>query len=72
MAHPDGDLAVAHAAGAEGIPMVLSNQASVPMERCAEALGDSPRWFQLYWSTSNALVASFVRRAEACGCRLNS
>jgi lactate 2-monooxygenase len=38
------------------------------MEECAEALGDSPRWFQLYWSTSNDLVASFVGRAEACAC----
>ena len=32
------------------------------------ALGDSPRWFQLYWSTSDELVESLVRRAEACGC----
>jgi isopentenyl diphosphate isomerase/L-lactate dehydrogenase-like FMN-dependent dehydrogenase len=38
------------------------------MERCAEAMGAAPRWFQLYWSTSDELVASFVRRAEACGC----
>ena len=53
---------------AEGVPMVFSNQASVPMERVAEELGDSPRWFQLYWSTSNELVESFVSRAEACGC----
>src|SRR5207244_308835 len=27
-----------------------------------------PRWFQLYWSSSDELVADFVRRAEACGC----
>jgi lactate 2-monooxygenase len=31
-------------------------------------MGDAPRWFQLYWSTSDALVESFVARAEACGC----
>jgi lactate 2-monooxygenase len=31
-------------------------------------MGDAPRWFQLYWSRSNELVASFVKRAEACGC----
>jgi len=68
MAHPDADLATARAAAGEGVPMVFSNQASVPMERVAEALGDSPRWFQLYWSTSNELVESFVSRAEACGC----
>ena len=38
------------------------------MEDCAAVMGDAPRWFQLYWSTSNELVASFVSRAEACGC----
>jgi isopentenyl diphosphate isomerase/L-lactate dehydrogenase-like FMN-dependent dehydrogenase len=48
--------------------MVFSNQASVAMERCATAMGDGPRWFQLYWSTSDELAASLVRRAEACGC----
>jgi L-lactate dehydrogenase (cytochrome) len=31
-------------------------------------MGDGPRWFQLYWSTSDELVASLVQRAEACGC----
>jgi lactate 2-monooxygenase len=68
MAHRDADLAVARAAAAEGIPMIFSNQASVSMERCAAAMGDSPRWFQLYWSTSDDLVRSFVQRAERCGC----
>jgi isopentenyl diphosphate isomerase/L-lactate dehydrogenase-like FMN-dependent dehydrogenase len=68
MAHQEADLAVAKAAAAEGVPMIFSNQASVPMERCAEAMGSSPRWFQLYWSTSNELVESLVGRAEACGC----
>jgi lactate 2-monooxygenase len=68
MAHADADLATARAAAAEGVPMVFSNQASVPMERVAAELGDTPRWFQLYWSTSNELVESLVGRAEACGC----
>jgi isopentenyl diphosphate isomerase/L-lactate dehydrogenase-like FMN-dependent dehydrogenase len=68
MAHRDADLAVARAAAVEGIPMIFSNQASVSMERCAAAMGDAPRWFQLYWSTSDDLVRSFVQRAERCGC----
>ena len=68
MAHAEADLAVAKAAAALGVPYIFSNQASVPMETCAAALGAAPRWFQLYWSKSNELVASFVRRAEACGC----
>jgi lactate 2-monooxygenase len=68
LVHPEADVAVARAAAAEGIPMIFSSQASKPMEECAAAMGDSPRWFQLYWSTSDELVASFVARAEACGC----
>ena len=69
MAHRDADLAAAKAAAAEGIPAIFSNQASVPMETCAAAMGESPRWFQLYWSTSDELVASLVQRAETCGCQ---
>ena len=38
------------------------------MEDCAAVMGDAPRWFQLYWSTSDELVASLVGRAEAAGC----
>jgi lactate 2-monooxygenase len=68
LAHREADLAVARAAAAEGIPFIFSNQASIPMEECAAAMGSAPRWFQLYWSSSNELVRSFVRRAEACGC----
>jgi lactate 2-monooxygenase len=68
MAHRDADVAVARAAAAEGIPLVFSNQASRPMEETARAMGDTPRWFQLYWSTSNDLVESLVARAERCGC----
>ncbi|MEA2167343.1 MAG: lactate 2-monooxygenase, partial [Solirubrobacteraceae bacterium] len=68
MVDRDADLAVARAARSHGVPMILSNQASVPMEKVAAELGESPRWFQLYWSTSNDLVESLVERAERCGC----
>ncbi|HEY0864868.1 MAG TPA: lactate 2-monooxygenase [Lacunisphaera sp.] len=68
MVHREADLAVAKAAAALRVPYIFSNQASVPMEECAAVMGDAPRWFQLYWSRSNELVASFVKRAEACGC----
>ena len=69
LAHPEADLAVARAAAEAGVPMIFSSQASVPMEECARAMGDAPRWFQLYWSKNDELVESFVRRAEACGCQ---
>src|SRR2546423_482717 len=68
MVNRDADLAVASAGRREGVPMIFSNQASTPMESVARELGDSPHWFQLYWSTSNELVESLVSRAEACGC----
>ncbi|MDX2245172.1 MAG: lactate 2-monooxygenase [Bacteroidia bacterium] len=68
LAHPEADLAVAAAASETGVPYIFSNQASVAMEKTAAVMGNSPRWFQLYWSKSDALVESFVRRAEACGC----
>jgi lactate 2-monooxygenase len=68
LAHPEADLAAARAAASLGVPAILSSQASRPMEEVAAATGDAPRWFQLYWSTSDELVASFVGRAERCGC----
>jgi lactate 2-monooxygenase len=67
MAHADAEYAVARAARSLGIPMVISTQGSVPMEETARALGDSPRLFQLYWSSDETVVRSFVERAEAIG-----
>jgi lactate 2-monooxygenase len=68
MVNRGADLSAARAAAAERVPFIFSNQASVPMEKCATAMGDAIRWFQLYWSTDDQLVISFLRRAEACGC----
>ncbi|MBL0888845.1 alpha-hydroxy-acid oxidizing protein, partial [Myceligenerans indicum] len=59
--------ALAHAATRTGLPVIISNQASVPMEDIAADLGDTPRWFQLYWPRADDLTASLVRRAEETG-----
>ncbi|MBN9606785.1 MAG: alpha-hydroxy-acid oxidizing protein [Actinomycetales bacterium] len=67
LVHPDADLAIARAAAALGLPAVLSNQASIPMETVAAKGGRGPLWFQLYWSKSDELVASLLARAEAAG-----
>ena len=67
LAHREADLGIARAASALGVPYVLSSQASTPMEQTVSVMGDAPRWFQLYWSTSDDLVASFVSRAERAG-----
>lgn len=68
LVHPEADLAVARAAAAEGIGMIFSNQASVPMVKTASVMGDAPRWFQLYWSSDDDFVRSLVTRAEKAGC----
>src|SRR3954471_14360174 len=66
--HPEGELAVARAAGELGVPLVASTASSFTLEEIAEAGGAGvPRWFQLYWPKSDELAASFVRRAEAAG-----
>jgi lactate 2-monooxygenase len=67
IAHPEGELAAARAAAAEGIPYILSSAASHSIEEIAEAMGSAPRWFQLYWINDRDVAASFVRRAEAAG-----
>jgi lactate 2-monooxygenase len=67
LVHKDADLGIARAASRLGIPYVASNQASIALEETFAATPGSPHWFQLYWSSSDDLVASLIRRAEAAG-----
>jgi lactate 2-monooxygenase len=67
IAHAEGELAVARAAAATGVPMVLSSAASHSIEEVAEAMGDAPRWFQLYWVNDREVTLSLVERAVAAG-----
>lgn len=64
---PEAELATATGAARVGVPMILSTVSSKPMEAVAEALGDTPRWFQLYWPKDDNVTRSFLRRAEAAG-----
>ncbi len=65
--HEDGELATARAAAALGLPMIASTNSHFTLEEIAEASGEAPRWFQLYWPNDRDLAASFVGRAEAAG-----
>jgi isopentenyl diphosphate isomerase/L-lactate dehydrogenase-like FMN-dependent dehydrogenase len=67
LVHPDGELASAGAAGSLGVPIVVSTASAMSLEKIAEANGDSPRWYQLYWPGDDELTASLVRRAEDAG-----
>ncbi|SES80208.1 FMN-dependent dehydrogenase, includes L-lactate dehydrogenase and type II isopentenyl diphosphate isomerase [Salinibacillus kushneri] len=66
-AHPEGELAVARAAKGYQVPYVASTVSTYTLEEIADALGDTPRWFQLYWSKDSELTVSFVQRAEKAG-----
>jgi isopentenyl-diphosphate delta-isomerase len=65
--HEEGELAVARAAADLDVPMVLSSASSYTMEAVAEELGETPKWFQLYWSADPAIASSFIDRAESAG-----
>ncbi|SES05811.1 lactate 2-monooxygenase [Lentzea albida] len=65
--HPDGELATARAAAELGVPMVLSTASSHTIEEVAEASGDGPRWYQLYWPNDPGVCASLLERAKKAG-----
>jgi isopentenyl diphosphate isomerase/L-lactate dehydrogenase-like FMN-dependent dehydrogenase len=65
--HEEAEAAAARAAAEVGIPAALSTSSTRTIEEFAEAMGDTPRWFQLYWPTGQELAASFVSRAEQAG-----
>jgi lactate 2-monooxygenase len=67
--HPEGELASARAAAELGLVYIHSTAAAHSIEQAAEASGDGPRWYQLYWPRDPEVAASLVRRAEAAGYR---
>lgn len=71
MAHKDGEMATAFAAAMQGAGLVLSSQASTPMEMVAQAVRGEPSrgplWFQLYFQHDRGFTRELVQRAEAAG-----
>lgn len=71
LAYPQADIHIGRAAAELGVPYIFSSQGSVPMEQTAAAMDEvtpgAPRWYQLYWSTDEDLVDSFLDRAEKSG-----
>lgn len=66
--HDDAEPGVARAAASLGVPMILSTASTFPLEQVTLAMGESPRWFQLYWSKNPEFNASMITRAERAGC----
>ena len=67
IARAEGELEIARASAATGVPLILSSAASHSIEEVAEVMGDAARWFQLYWINDREVAASLVSRAEDAG-----
>jgi len=63
---PRGDLSLARAAAAAGIPFCLSTVASVRLENVPQEAGGR-LWMQLYITDDRASTADIVARADAAG-----
>src|SRR5690606_36210561 len=68
LAHPDGELATVLGASAMQTAMVVSTQASVPLEEIA-GQAQTPLFFQLYIQHDRGFTRDPVQRAEAAGTR---
>lgn len=68
MAHPEGEVATARAAGDSGIIMILSTLATCSIEAVMEN-ASGPVWFQLYFYKDRDATLSLIQRAESSGCK---
>ena len=66
VAHTEGELAIARAAGKTGVVFVVSTAASWSIEEIAEA-ATGPLWFQLYLWRDRDIMKSLVERAGKAG-----
>jgi L-lactate dehydrogenase (cytochrome) len=64
---PDGELAVARAAAARGLPYTLSTVGSRSIEEVAAAAPSGRNWFQVYVWRDRGLVKDMLDRAAASG-----
>jgi (S)-mandelate dehydrogenase len=66
MLHPEGDLALARAAAAFGIPYTLSTLSTTRLEEVAAEAGGR-LWMQLYVMKNRAIAEDIMTRAAAAG-----
>ena len=70
MMHPDGEPAVARAAGRRSLPYTLSTMGNTSIEdlaAAAHAAGQDEIWFQLYVMKDMAQTRDLVQRAASSG-----
>ncbi len=67
--HPQGEAAThLGATNAANTPMIISNNASLPVEQIASA-ASGPLWFQLYPREDLAATREILEKAQAAGCK---
>ncbi len=62
--HPEGEVAMARAAGRAHVLGAYSTLSSRSLEEIAAASGEAPRWFQLYLQPDFEVSRSLIERAE--------
>ena len=67
LVRPHGDVLLARAAAAAGLPFVLSTASNSRLEAVREAGRGAAQWLQLYVMGERAIAEQIVRRARAAG-----
>jgi len=62
-----GDMHAARASAMTGVPFCATTLSNDPLETVAQAMGDTPGFFQLYTPKHKELAESLVARAERAG-----
>ncbi|HNT39468.1 MAG TPA: alpha-hydroxy acid oxidase [Rubrivivax sp.] len=67
LVRPGGDLLMARAAAAAGLPYMLSTASNARLEAVREVAGAAPQWLQLYVMGERGIAEQMVRRARQAG-----
>ncbi|KAK7590190.1 hypothetical protein V9T40_001803 [Parthenolecanium corni] len=67
MAHPDGEIGNARAAGSVGAVYILSTLSTTSLEEVARGAPNTVKWFQLYIYKDRKETEKLVKRAESAG-----
>ena len=68
VAHEEGEVATATAAGASNVLMTVSTRTSMPIPTVAGAMKGRPWWFQVYVLKDRSITEKLVDRAAEAGC----
>jgi len=67
LVRPQGDILMARAAAAQGVPFVLSTASNARLEAVRDAAPGAEQWMQLYVMGDRAIAEQLVRRARVAG-----